>query len=62
MILFVILIIIFNYLKVNRFYIINMNNQNMNINGGHIIDVLKSNLMTMMMFKSVNNNSEKNNN
>jgi len=50
-------------LKVNRFYINNMNNPNMNINGGNMMDMMKSNLITMMMFKSVNNNnSEKSSN
>lgn len=47
-------------LKVNGSYIINMNNQNMN--GGNMMDMMKSNLLTMMMFKSVNNNGEKSNN
>ena len=43
----------------------NLNNptMNMNMNNGNMMEMLKSNLMTMMMFKSINNNnSEKGNN
>ena len=52
---------IFNDLKVNRFYIIKMNNPIMNNNGGNMMDMMKSNLMTMLMFKSVNNGEKSNN-
>lgn len=38
-----------------------MNSPNMNLNNGNgnIMDVIKSNLMTMMLFKSANSNTEK---
>lgn len=40
---------------------LNMNNLNMNNNGGNMMDMMKSNLMTMLMFKSVNNGEKSNN-
>ena len=39
-----------------------MNNPNMNVNNaGNMMDMMKSNLLTMLMFKSINNGEKSNN-